>query len=55
MESRHCLTGQKSILLSCPQCLDSMPAPGFWNKVYGGVNINTLTSFLAMGFSDEMK
>ena len=22
------------ILLSCPQCLDSMLAPGFWNKVY---------------------
>ena len=28
-------TGQKNILLSCPQCLDSMLAPGFWNKVYG--------------------
>ena len=27
-------TGQKNILLSCPQCLDSMLAPGFWNKVY---------------------
>ena len=23
--------GQKIILLSCPQCLDSMLAPGFWN------------------------
>ena len=27
-------TGQKNILLSCPRCLDSMLAPGFWNKVY---------------------
>ena len=27
-------TGQKNILLSCPQCLDSMLAPGFWTKVY---------------------
>ena len=27
-------TAQKNILLSCPQCLDSMLAPGFWNKVY---------------------
>ena len=27
-------TGQKNILLSCPQCLDSMLAPGFWNKMY---------------------
>ena len=27
-------TGQKSILLSCPQCLDSMLAPGFMNLVY---------------------
>ena len=27
-------TGQKKIILSCPQCLDSMLAPGFWNKVY---------------------
>ena len=34
MESRHCGKGQKNILLSCPQCLDSMLAPGFWNKVY---------------------
>ena len=24
-------TGQKNILLSCPQCLDSMLAPGLWN------------------------
>ena len=24
-------TGQRNILLSCPQCLDSMLAPGFWN------------------------
>ena len=31
MESRHC---EQNILLSCPQCLDSMLAPGFWNKAY---------------------
>ena len=24
-------TEQNNILLSCPQCLDSMLAPGFWN------------------------
>ena len=23
-------TGQRNIFLSCPQCLDSMLAPGFW-------------------------
>ena len=34
MESRHFRTGQKNILLSCPQCLDSMLAPGFMNSVY---------------------
>ena len=27
-------TGQKNILLSCPQCLDSMLTPGFMNSVY---------------------
>ena len=31
-------TGQKNILLFCPQCLDSMLAPGFWciihRKIY---------------------
>ena len=33
MESRHFRTGQ-NILLSCPQCLDSMLAPDFMNSVY---------------------
>ena len=27
-------TGQNNIILSCPQCLDSMLAPGFWNWVH---------------------
>ena len=36
MESRHCGQEKRILfyLLSCPQCLDSMLAPGFWNKVY---------------------
>ena len=34
MESRHFRTGQKNILFSCPQCLDSMLTPGFMNSVY---------------------
>ena len=37
LESRHFRTGQKNILLSCTQCLDSVFAPGFMNLVYAPV------------------
>ena len=41
MESRHFRTGQNNILLSRPQCLDSMLAPGLMNLVYTAYTLLT--------------